>query len=79
MQIPDSIIDPCAAATGAKYVIAFKDDDWDCWSTLDEASTYLGWRQGDRWFFGALEGGTTGDWNYADDEVVVLAEAPTGS
>ncbi|WP_235630942.1 hypothetical protein [Mycobacteroides abscessus] len=35
-----------------------------------------GWRQGGRWFFSALEGGTTGDWDYADDEIVVLAEAP---
>lgn len=40
------------------------------------ASTYLGWRQGGRWFFSALEGGTTGDWDYADDEIVVLAEVP---
>lgn len=42
MQIPNSIIEPCAAVAGAKYVIAFNDDDWDCWNTLDEASTYLG-------------------------------------
>lgn len=33
MQIPNSIIDPCAAVAGAKYVIAFNDDDWDCWNT----------------------------------------------
>lgn len=72
MQIPESVIDPATAPADKQYVIAFADDDWDHWASVDEASQYRGWRENGRWRFSVLDGGPVGDWDYADDEIIVL-------
>lgn len=74
MELPNSAIDPATAPDDKQYVIAFEDDDWDHWSTVDEANTYRGWRENGRWRFTDLEGGPVGDWSYDDDEIIVLRE-----
>ena len=55
-------------------MIVFKDDDWDHWTGLEQAARYRGWRRGGRWWFSELDSDRQGDWNYADDEVIVLAD-----
>lgn len=74
MQVLQSIIDPATALADKPYVIAFRDDDWDHWASLDQANTYRGWRANGRWGFAWSSDGETGDWTYDDDEIVVLAE-----
>lgn len=72
MQIPDSIIDPAEADPDSAYLIAFKDDDWDHWDSLDQASKYNGRkRRGARWNVRDLAAGLPIDWSY-DDEIVIL-------
>jgi hypothetical protein len=74
VDIVDSIIDPATADSAKTYCIAFEDDDWDHWTGIEQAATYRGWRRDGRWWFSALEGGERGDWDYADDEIIVLGE-----
>ena len=74
MHVPNSIIDPATAPDGKPYIVAFRDDDWDHWSDLHEASTYRGERFGGRWLFSPLGSGAQGRWSYADEEIVVVAE-----
>lgn len=72
MEIPKSIIDPAAAPTDATYLIAFEDDDWDHWDELSQAPSYLAQRSDTgRWWVRSLDG-TPVDWDYADDEVILL-------
>lgn len=73
MQVPDSIIDPSTAASGVAWLIAFRDDDWDHWSSPADMQTYLMVRDADagRWRFGEND---EGGWDYADDEIVVLKQ-----
>lgn len=75
MNIPDSIIDPATADADAfRYVVALKDDDWDHWDSQVQASKYNGARRcTGRWNLRDLVTGSPVDWDYADDEVVVLA------
>lgn len=74
MNIPDSIIDPATADPDTFcYVVALKDDDWDNWDSLSEASKYNAARRSTgRWNLRDLVSGSPVDWGYADNEVVVL-------
>ncbi|KMV17523.1 hypothetical protein ACT17_14590 [Mycolicibacterium conceptionense] len=75
MQIPDSIIDPATAEINTwKYVVALKDDDWDHWDSIPRDSKFNGARKGatGRWNLRNLTTGSPVDWDYADDEIVVL-------
>lgn len=76
MGIPDSVIDPAAATPDTfRYVVALKDDDWDHWDSAGQVSKYNGARRAatGRWNLCDLVTGSPVDWDYADDEVVVLA------
>ncbi|TLH48549.1 hypothetical protein [Mycolicibacterium aubagnense] len=73
MQIPDSIIDPATAKEGVHYVIAFIDDDWDRWTGPEQAAKYRGWRRNGRWWFSDLLSDRQSNWDYADDEVIILS------
>lgn len=74
MRIPESVINPAAAELYVfRYVVALKDDDWDHWSSLSQASTFNGARRPTgRWNLRDLVSGSPVDWDYADDEIVVL-------
>lgn len=73
MQIPNSIIDPATADPDTAYVIALKDDDWDHWDSIDAASVFNGRRRrGARWNLRDIADGAPVDWDYADDEIVVI-------
>ncbi|MFA5709299.1 hypothetical protein [Mycolicibacterium sp.] len=76
MKPPNSIIDPSTAEPGRfLYVVALKDDDWEHWETLDQAAKYNGGRRSTgRWNLRDLATGSPVDWDYADDEVLVLEE-----
>lgn len=72
MRIPETVIDPAAAASCAEHIVAFRDDDWDHWDDLAQATTYRGRRgEGGRWSI-TSRGGVPVDWAYADDEIIVL-------
>ncbi|MEN3225122.1 MULTISPECIES: hypothetical protein [Mycobacteriaceae] len=74
MDIPHSIIDPATADPDTFcYVVALKDDEWDHWDSLDQALKYNAARRfTGRWNLRDLVTGSPVDWDYADDEVVVL-------
>ena len=75
MDTPASVIEPASAAAGRVYRIAFHDDDWDHWTGPEQWATYLGVRDpsSGRWKVLTHEGAQV-DWDYADDEVIVLGE-----
>lgn len=73
MQIPESIIDPSSADPDTAYVVALKDDDWDHWDRIDDVSVFNGRRRkGARWNLRDIVDGTPVDWDYADNEIVVI-------
>ena len=73
MQIPNSIIDPATADPDTAYVVALKDDDWDHWDSIDAASVFNGRRRrGAGWNLRDIADGRPVDWDYADDEIVVI-------
>lgn len=74
MDIPKSVIDPSAADPDVwAYVVALKDDDWDHWDSLSQASKFNGCRRfGRRWNLRDLVTGSPVGWDYGDDEVIVL-------
>ncbi|SIH26170.1 Uncharacterised protein [Mycobacteroides abscessus subsp. abscessus] len=74
MQIPSSLIDPaCAEPDKFVYVVALKDDDWDHWDSLRQASKYNGARRSTgHWNLRDLVTGSPVAWSYADTDIVVL-------
>ncbi|BBY53956.1 hypothetical protein H7J07_04805 [Mycobacterium koreense] len=73
MEIPDSVIPPASAVVGRDYTIAFADDDWHFWDHIDQALLYRGRRSPNgRWDITSLDGEDV-EWDYADDEIVVIA------
>lgn len=74
MQVPHSVIDPAAAALDAwTYVVALADDDWDDWDSPSQIAKYNGCRRSSgRWNLRDLVTGSPVDWDYADDEIIVL-------
>ncbi len=75
MQVPSSSIDPATADPDIwGYVVAFKDDDWDHWDSRSQIANYNGCRRSTtgRWNVRDLVTGSPVDWDYADDEIVVL-------
>lgn len=74
MEIPHSIIDPSSADPDVwAYVVALKDDDWDHWDSPRQASKFNGCRRSTRrWNLRDLVTGSPVDWDYDDDEVVIL-------
>lgn len=74
MQIPESIIDPAAAASEVwRFVVALKDDDWEQWDSSSQIMKYNGCRRSTgRWNLRDLVTGSPVGWGYADDEVLVL-------
>lgn len=80
MNIPDSVIDPSTAITYVwAYVVAFRDDDWDCWESPSQIAKYNGARRSSgRWNVRDLTTGAPVDWDYADDEIVVLQVLSVG-
>ncbi|KLI09258.1 MULTISPECIES: hypothetical protein [Mycobacteriaceae] len=74
MDIPDSIIDPATADPDVwAYIVALDDDDWDHWGSPSQIAKYNGCRRSTgRWNLRDVVTGAPVDWDYADDEVVVL-------
>jgi hypothetical protein len=75
VDIPASVIEPASAHAERSYRIAFRDDDWDHWTSPEQMATYLGVREptSGRWQVSSLDG-TPVDWTYDDDEIAVLGQ-----
>lgn len=75
MKPPESVIEPASAPPDATYLVAFLDDDWDHWTHLAQAPTYLGQRCGSDprspWQVRTLDAQPL-DWAYDDSEIVIL-------